>query len=233
MTHRTDDELDERTVDLVRSALEAPWRGEGYGRQVWDRLQPKLGRSRGDRQVFGFSSGGARFAPWALAAAILVVVAGAFFAGRATQRPREAPLLAESRRRVLDAALDDHLERSRMILLEFVNAGPLQAAGSRDRDRDRDRDRARARAEELVASNRLYRQAAVREGEAGVADLLDQLERVLLEIANSPTPASPEFHEALRRRIEEEGVLFKIEIVGARAGQRADRPAGRPVGVRS
>jgi len=225
MTNRTDDELDQRTVDLVRSALEAPGRGEGYGRQVWDRLQPKLGRSRGDRQVFGFSSGGARFAPWALAAAILVLVAGAFFAGRATQRPREAPLLAESRRRVLDAALDDHLERSRMILLEFVNAGPLQAAGSRDRDR--------ARAEELVASNRLYRQAAVREGEAGVADLLDQLERVLLEIANSPTPASPEFHEALRRRIEEEGVLFKIEIIGVRAGQRADRPAVRPVGVRS
>jgi hypothetical protein len=110
-----------------------------------------------------------------------------------------------------------------MVLLEFVNAAPREASGSRER----------AWAGELVASNRLYRQTAVREGEPGVADVLDQLERVLLEIANSPTQASPETHEALRRRIEEEGVLFKIEIIGARAGQRADRPAARPVGVRS
>jgi hypothetical protein len=223
MINQTDDDLDKRTIDLVRSALEVPERGEDYGRQVWDRLQPKLIRSRNDRRPPVFSVGGARFAPWALAAAVLVLVAGAFFAGRATQRPREAPLSAEARRRVLLVALGDHLERSRMVLLEFVNAAPLRAAGSRER----------AWAGELVASNRLYRQAAVREGEPGVADVLDQLERVLLEIANSPAQASPEVHEALRRRIEEEGVLFKIEIIGTRAGQRADRPAARPAGVRS
>ncbi len=110
-----------------------------------------------------------------------------------------------------------------MVLLEFVNTPPQEASGSRER----------AWAEELVASNRLYRQSAARAGEPGVADVLDQLERVLLEIANSPASVSPEAREALRRRIEAEGVLFKIEIVGAGAGERADRPAVRPASLRS
>ena len=222
MRNKTDEDLDKQAVDLVRSVLQAPERGEDYGRQVWGRLQPKLAQRPGDRRPPVFSTRGARLAPWALAAAVLVLVAGAFFAGRATQRPAEAPLSAEARRRVLLVAVGDHLERSRMVLLEFVNAAP-QAAGSRER----------AWAGELVASNRLYRQTAAREGEHAVADVLDQLERVLLEIANSPAHASPAFHQALARRIEEEGVLFKIEVIGARAGWRTDRPATRPTGMRS
>jgi hypothetical protein len=223
MTHPTDEDLDKQAIDLVTSALQAPERGEDYGLRVWERLQPRLAASRVQSRQRAFSFRGAPLYPWALAAAVLVLVAGAFFAGRATQRPAEAPLSAEARRRVLLVAVGDHLERSRMVLLEFVNAAPREAPGSRER----------AWAEELVASNRLYRQTAARQGEPGVADVLDQLERVLLEIANSPAEASPEAHEALSRRIEEEGVLFKIEVIGARAGQRADRPAARPAGVRS
>ena len=219
MTRQTDDDLDKQAIDLVASALRAPERGEDYGRKVWDRLQPGLAAARVDRRPVGR----ARFAPWALAAAVLVLVAGAFFAGRATQRQAEAPLSAEARRRVLLFAVGDHLERSRMVLLDFVNAAPLEVAGSRER----------ARVGELVASNRLYRLTAVREGEPGIADVLDQLERVLLEIANGPARPTPEFQEALRRRIEEEGVLFKMQVIRARAGQRAERPAVRPPAVRS
>jgi hypothetical protein len=150
MTHGNDDELDKRTIEFVRSALEAPSRGEDYGREVWNRLQPKLETHRGDRRPPVF--GGARLAPWAWAAAVLILVAGAFFAGRATQRPQEAALSAEARRRVLLAAVGDHLERSRMVLLEFVNAAPVQAVGAWRRGR------------ELVASNRLYRRRR-RQGE--------------------------------------------------------------------
>jgi len=110
-----------------------------------------------------------------------------------------------------------------MVLLEFVNTAPQEASGSRER----------AWAEELVASNRLYRQSAARSGEPGVADVLDQLERVLLEIANSPDAAPAGEREAVRRRIESEGILFKIEIIGERAGEGARRPAPRPAAVRS
>ena len=49
----------------------------------------------------------------------------------------------------------------------------------------------------------------------------------------APPRRHPRAREALRRRIEAEGVLFKIEIVGAGAGERADRPAVRPASLRS
>ena len=218
MTHSTDDQADRRTIELVTSSLLVPERGDDYGRQVWARLAPRLAATPPAR-AFSFAA----VRPWALAASVLVLVAGAFFLGRASSRSPEAPLTADARRRILLVAVGDHLERSRMVLLEFVNTPAAQAAGARER----------AWAEELVASNRLYRQTAAGAGEPGVAEVLDQLERVLLEIANSPAPATPEVREALRRRIESEGVLFKIEIIGAWAGERADFPARRPAGVRS
>jgi hypothetical protein len=212
------DPADRKTIDLVVSALSAPERGPDYGRQVWQRLQPKLGGGRGARSTVW-----AALRPFAMAAAVLVLVAAAFLLGRASTRPPEAPLSAEARRRVLLVAVSDHLERSKMVLLEFVNAPPQESSGARER----------AWAEELVASNRLYRQSAMRSGEPGMADVLDELERVLLEIANSPDGGAPEAREALRRRIESEGILFKIEIIGARAGEGARRPAPRPAPVRS
>jgi hypothetical protein len=220
MTHPTDDELDRRTIDLVTSSFPVPERGEDYGRRVWTHLAPKLSEAPARRRTALFAA----LRPFALAASVLLLVAGAFFVGRASSsRPPEGPLSADARRRILLVAVGDHLERSRMVLLEYVNATPQEAAGARER----------AWAEELVASNRLYRQTAARSGEPGVAEVLDQLERVLLEIANSPAPATPEAREALRRRIESEGVLFKIEIIGSRAGEQADLPAPRPAGVRS
>jgi hypothetical protein len=219
MTHLTNDEIERRTIELVTSSLIVPERGEDYGGQVWARLGPRLAQRPKGWPSLSFVA----LRPWALAASVLVLVAGAFFVGRASRRSPEAPLTADSQHRILLVAVGDHLERSRMVLLEYVNASPQEAAGARER----------AWAEELVASNRLYRQTAARSGEPGVAEVLDQLERVLLEIANGPMPATPEARDALRRRIESEGVLFKIEIIGARSGQRADRPAPRPVGVRS
>lgn len=218
MTHPTDDDLDRRTIELVTSSMPVPERGEDYGRQVWARIAPKLAEASVHR-VFSFAT----LRPWALAASVLVLVAGAFVVGRATSRPPEAPLTADARRRILLVAVGDHLERSRMVLLEYVNAGPEEAGGAHER----------AWAEELVASNRLYRQTASRSGEPGVAEILDQLERVLLEIANSPAPATPEAREALRRRIDSEGILFKIEIIGARAAEKSELPAPKSAGVRS
>lgn len=210
MTHPTlppltDDELDRRTIALVTSALPVPERGDDYGRQVWTRIAPKL-TAAPTRRTFSFAA----LRPFALAASVLVLVAGAFFVGRATSRRPDAPLTAEVRRRILLLAVGDHLERSRMVLLEYVNAGPAEGDA-----------RERAWAQELVGSNRLYRQTAARAGETAVADVLDQLERVLLEISNSPSPLTSEARETLRRRIESEGVLFKIQIIGTQVEERA------------
>ena len=216
MTQRDDEELDRRTIALVTSSLPVPERGEAYGREVWERLAPRLAAPSPSRSVAGL-----RFL--AAAAAVLLLVAGAFFVGRATSRPPEPSLSADAGRRILLAAVGDHLERSRRALLEYVNAGNRGGSDARER----------ALAEELVAANRLYRQTAARSDEPGIAETLDELERILLEIANGPMTATPETRAALARRIESEGVLFKIEIIGARAGSRADRPGPQPAGVRS
>ena len=212
----TDDELDRRTIDLVTSALPVPERGQDYGREVWSRLSPALTASRSRRRFASLAR-----SPWAAAAAVAILVTGAFFLGRATSRPPDAPVSVEARRRILLAAVGDHLERSRRALIEYVNAGPEGAP------------RQRALAEDLVAASRLYRQTAARSGEPGVAEVLEEVERILLEIANGPEQPTPDARAALARRLDTEGVLFKIEIIGAHATERADVPAPRSAGLRS
>jgi hypothetical protein len=71
------------------------------------------------------------------------------------------------------------------------------------------------RAEDLVSESRLYRQTALRTGETNVANVLDDLDRVLLEIAHAPSQMTPEDLHQLRQRLESEGILFKIRVLGS------------------
>jgi hypothetical protein len=48
-----------------------------------------------------------------------------------------------------------------------------------------------------------------------VASVLDDLDRVLLDIAHSPSKISPTELEKLRHRLEAEGILFKIRVLGS------------------
>jgi len=77
-----------------------------------------------------------------------------------------------------------------------------------------------SRAEELVTANRLYRQTATTLGDAAMASVLDDLERVLLEIARSPSEISSQELVALQRRIESKGILFKVRVVGSQVRER-------------
>ena len=106
---------------------------------------------------------------------------------------------------------------------ELVSAdddGPIDISGERER------------AEHLVAANRLYRQTALATGDTGIADLLDELERVLVDLAASPEEISPEDLNAVRRRIESRSLLFKVRVVSSEVRQRQqsvmqERAAGR------
>jgi hypothetical protein len=53
------------------------------------------------------------------------------------------------------------------------------------------------------------------------AALLEELERVLLEIAHSPSEVSAHQLEELRRQIEDRGILFKVKIFGSQVEQSA------------
>lgn len=190
------------------SSGELPERGAGYGQAVWRRLRPRLQQSRPRARVLPFVR---RLVPFGAIAASLVL---AFVLGRAS-RERELlvaqPISEPARERILLVAVGEHLERSQMVLIELQNAG---GDGSVDIRAERHR------AQELVPANRLYRQAALRAGEPGVASVLDELERVLLEIAMSPEQLGQPGLEEIKQRIEAQGILFKVRVIGSQVRER-------------
>ena len=79
------------------------------------------------------------------------------------------------------------------------------------------------RAAGLVGESRLYRQTAAHTGDTAVASVLDDLDRVMLEIAHSPSRLSPEDLEKLRQRLQAEGILFKIRVLGSNVRNQEER----------
>jgi hypothetical protein len=71
------------------------------------------------------------------------------------------------------------------------------------------------RAANLLIENRLYRQTALQTGDAVVAGVLEELERVLLEISHAPSRLEPGQVDDLRRRLRTEGILFRIRVLGS------------------
>ena len=221
-----------RALDAV-SGLEVPERGEGYGAEVWARLQPKLADAK-PRRWWSFSFPSLAFAGGLAALVLAAFVAGQYWprqeavpAGATTASAGRAAGVAESdtdrvRSRVLNLAVGDHLERSQVALLELMNTG----GGAQPVDISLDRERAR----ELVDENRLYRHTAADAGDKGVAAVLDELERVLVEIANSPSELTLQDLQRVRDRIEAQGIIFKVRVLGdtvrERERPRADRVSG-------
>jgi hypothetical protein len=202
----------QRVLNSVDSAP-VPSRGADYGGQVWDRVSPKLPGAR--RKWFAFPQ------RWVAAAAMAALVIGAFLAGRyslqvSVVKPA-APMVAGSeqvRDGILMVSVGDHLERSRMVLTELANSSGNQVNITPEREL----------AGSLVEANRLYRQTATAAGETSVANILDDLERVLIEISNSPESLSGAQLAELRRRIDEQGLLFKVQIIGSQLRNRGARP---------
>ncbi len=74
----------------------------------------------------------------------------------------------------------------------------------------------------MLEENRLYRQTAMEQGDAAVAGVLDELERVLLDVAHSPQQLTPAQLQGIRQRIEAGGILFKVRVVGKELQQRGE-----------
>jgi hypothetical protein len=214
----------ENSLALV-SASSVPERDDQYGRTVWARIRPQLEEGRAHRWGRWLQAGLLASPRLALAGGVAALVLAAFVAGRNWPTQTPAPtattstttaaaadaLAADGRQRVLYGAVGDHLERSAMVLAEFANRGD---AGSTDISGEQ------IFTGNLVASNRLYRQSATRQGEAGLASVLEQLERILVEITNSPSQMSAAQLQDLRQRIDDQGLLFKIRILEEQARQR-------------
>ena len=83
-------------------------------------------------------------------------------------------------------AVGEHLGRSEMVLVDLANAEPLDA-----KQKQVNISAEQRRAEDLLEENRLYRQTALEQGDTGLANILDELERVLLDVAHSPQEVTP------------------------------------------
>src|SRR5580658_4769254 len=197
-------------IEAVLSALDnlpVPERGPEYGRAVWQQIAPRLPEKAG-------RGWGAWLEPrrWVAMGAMAAIVMAAFVAGRWTKKPEPgapAASAAQVRERVLVVAVGEHLGKSEMVLMELANAMP-PAVGQKEINISAEQ----RRAEDLLDANRLYRETAKQDGDAALVSVLDDLERVLLDVAHSPKEVTPAQLENIRQRIEAHGILFKVRVVG-------------------
>lgn len=213
----------------IRATLSAidypvPERAADYEAQLWSTLKPRLDASESPKAPWWNTLLQPR--KWAIAGALAVLVVAAFFAGRYLPRHEtsgaspivEVKTPKTGSDRVLMVAVGDHLDRTEMILVELANT---PAEGKVDISAEREL------AQNLVNENRLYRQTAQRDKDTEIANVLDQVERVLIDISHHPDSVSGKELEQLQQRIESQGVLFKVRVIESKvkARSRSERAA--------
>ena len=198
-----------RVLEAVDQNAEVPEPTPAWEEHLWNRVRWKLERRR------------TRWIGWAAAAAAMLVMA--FLAGRSL-RPPSSPARAavpqqavkststpESRERVLLVVLGDHLSRSERVLTEVKNssaeAPPVVIAD-------------REALEDLVRKNRLYLDAAQASGQTSLANVLEQMQPLLLELARAPENPSAQDIAILQKRIEKRGALLELRLAGEQIRQR-------------
>lgn len=233
------------------TSIDVPEPEDGYEARVWERLDWRLRteRRRGERrQWLGWIAVAAMIA-LAFVGGLLVnrrddtVAPGRQIAtGTTTPTPQTAtspnqtvahvppqqtatvapgpstPQQPSGRDRILLLVVGNHFDQSERVLLELSNLTPKDG---------NDISAERERAEELLASNRIYRRTALDRGEGNVATLLDELEPMLLQIAHAPAQVSADELRTMQRRVETKGLVFKLRVLRADVVRTAS-PAANP-----
>jgi len=206
-----------------------PERAADYAAQLWSTIAPRLHSGALHSEEAPEVSIWTRILQprrWAIAGAVAALIVAAFLAGRYTlpkqpSGPIETVAVQQPKSgndRVLMVAVGDHLDRTEMILVELANT---PAEGKVDISAERDL------AQALVSENRLYRQSAQHDKDTEIAGVLDQVERVLIDIAHHPDSVSAKELAALQERIESQGVLFKVRVVESKVKARSRAAQGR------
>jgi hypothetical protein len=224
-----------QTLGLVMIA-DAPARDDWYGVQLWNRIEPRL--SRGGSADTAHSGPFWRrpwFRPLSWAAAATLLLVSGFVAGRMTPvaEPPADVAVAENAgtaadaggaaaRRVLLLSVADHLERSDRVLTDIVNTAA-----------DGDISDGQQWAADLVEASRLYRRDALANDERSVADVLDELERTLVEIVHGPSTITQEQLDQMHRRFDSAALLFRVRVLsGELRRQMTPAPASPSVSQR-
>jgi hypothetical protein len=208
-------------VLLALADFPVPDPGEGFERRLWQKLAPQLPEKHAHWWQMWLE-------PRSLvtAGALATVVLGAFVLGRLTRHTEPPAPMANAeqvRERILVVAVGDHLGKSEMMLVELANAEPQ---GGKKKLVDISAEQRRAG--DLLEENRLYRQTALQQGDAGLASVLDELERLLADVAHSPGEITNAQLESIQKRIEARGLLFKVRVVGRELQQRQEKSQPTP-----
>jgi hypothetical protein len=202
------------TMQMV-DAAQVPEPGPEFERVVWARLQPSLASAR-PRRLSWFTWPQV-MVPLGAAAAVVLASVLSFHAARLGTMPAGSPAAvatqanvvdaktaALQRERVLLAALNGHFDDAQVVLTELLNTPETSEA---------DVSFARETASDLVASGRLYRATAERNGNMRLAAMLDDLETVLMDVAQSPDRMNKADLHSLRTRIADSNLLFKVQAL--------------------
>jgi hypothetical protein len=201
------------TMQMI-DAVRVPEPGAGFERVVWARLQPAIAASPRRTSWLAWPR---LIVPVGAAAAVVVAgvvtlrlataggsrlaAPGGAAISTAAIDPKAASL---QRERVLLAALNGHFDEAQVVLTELLNA----PEGS-----DADFSFAREAAGDLVASGRLYRATAEQNGNVRLTAVLDDLEAVLTDVAQSPNGMNQADLTSLRSRITNSNLLFKVQAL--------------------
>ena len=203
-----------RSVDAIKSE-EIPQRGPDYGDFVWQALRPQL--IPYEKKTAGWQ-GWNWWMTATAAAACMALMTAAFIGGRfwehRTSTGSDLAANVQPQQRVVVVVLTDHLDRTERLLVQ------LNHADSGDKVENA---QLQTEARELLASNRLYRVSANKEGDPALAGALDRLERVLAEVANDPHLTAADL-ERVRKDMNTSGILFEVRVLLARKPNQESGP---------
>ena len=198
----------------------------GFEQEMWARVEPVVsgfGRTSEVRLKADTTrpdtTWSFEFPRWALAAGVAALAVGSFALGRVWDTPASSTRTSADdvravSERMLRSEVEEHLERSQRVLVELVNAddsAPVVLASDRERAAD------------LVAAGRLYRRSAEEMGDAETRDLLEDVERVLVEVANGPDVETSNYLSEVRVANQQSGFdLPAARDDGSDAGARRD-----------
>ena len=200
----------------VLRPVQVPERDENYADQMWARVEAALPPRTVQHRALR------RFALWrglAYAAGCGVLVATGFLVGRVWEQrhpvvtahvaPTPAPV-TPPQAKVVVVVLGDHLDRSERLLVELKHANGDTA----------DLAPLPAEARSLLAANRVFRDDAMSDGDPGLTEALDHLDRVLTEIANSPGGLDAAAASRIRDEMNADGLLFEVRVLRSKNPHR-------------
>ena len=199
-------------LESAAGAAGTPRPAPDMNHRVWAAIRPSLPvyhppaeRPRGSGW---FAAGWPRGLVWARALAVSALIGLAFWAGSLFERQRRetSPALkaASQTDRVVLLVVRDHLDRSERLLVELDHSGHLAPVEGGPLARE---------AADLLEDNHLYRQTVAASQDPALAQLLDRLGRVLVEVAHEPAGLQSGDLARMSEQMNLDGLLFELRVM--------------------